>query len=45
MTSAFRYLERYSRILQCGDFTFLLSQYALELSLIEVCMNRYSPEV
>lgn len=44
VTSAFRFLERYSRLAQSPQLQYSLALYALELSLIEVSMNRYMPD-
>lgn len=44
VTTAFRFLERYARLSEASPFVFSLSQYALELCLIEVSMNRYMPD-
>lgn len=40
-----RYLERYAQIWGEDKFIFSLASYALELSLIEVYMNKYTPDM
>ena len=45
LPSTYRFLERYARISESPQLIFCLAQYAVELSLIEVSMNQYSPDV
>jgi G2/mitotic-specific cyclin-B, other len=40
-----RFLERYSKISECDSKVFHMSRYMLELSLIEVSMNKWSPSL
>lgn len=41
----FRFLQRYSRLGQCTQMVFSLAQYCVELSLIEVTMNKYPADL
>jgi hypothetical protein len=43
--TAFRFLERYSIIAESNTEVFYLSNYMLELSIIEVKMNKWNPSV
>ena len=43
--TALRFLERYSIIAECNAEVFHLSNYMLELSIIEVKMNKWDPSV
>jgi hypothetical protein len=43
--TALRFLERYSIIAECNAEVFYLSNYMLELSIIEVKMNKWDPSV
>ena len=45
LPTTFRFLERYSRVAQCSQLVYSLALYAVELSLIEVSMNSYAPDV
>ena len=40
-----KFLERYSKLAQCDEKLVYLSRYMLELSLIEVQMNKWSPSL
>jgi hypothetical protein len=40
-----RFLERYTKLAECDMKLFCLSKYMLELSLVEVQMNRWSPSL
>lgn len=40
-----RFLERYSRLAECDQELFFLSSYMMELSLVEVNMNQWSPSL
>lgn len=44
LTSTFRFLERYTRLAQSTAVQKSVAQYAIELSLVEVSMNRYMPD-
>ena len=44
VTTTYRFLERYARLSAANKFVFSLCQYALELCLIEVSMNKYMPD-
>lgn len=41
--SSYRFLERYSRIVNFDRVGFLLSQYLLELALLDSKMNQFNP--
>ena len=43
--TALRFLERYSIIAECNAEVFYLSNYMLELSIVEVKMNKWDPSV
>lgn len=43
--TALRFLERYSKLAECDEELFHLSSYMMELSLIEVNMNNWSPSL
>ena len=40
-TSSFRFLERFSKIAKADSVVFFLSQYLLELALLDSKMNQY----
>lgn len=40
-----RFLERYSALAGLDDESFCLSNYMLELSLVEINMNKWSPDL
>ena len=44
-TSSYRFLERYWKISQSDTVTFFLSQYLLELALLDSKMNQYKPSL
>ena len=39
LTTSFRFLERFSKIIKLDTVTFFLSQYMLEISLLDSKMN------
>ena len=41
--SAFRFLQRYSRICEFDDYSFNLARYIIELSLVEYKLIKYKP--
>ena len=41
----FRLLQRYAKIARSSEAAFMVAQYTLELSLVEVAMNRWRPDV
>ena len=43
--SQYRFLERYAHISECDIQVFYMAQYMLELSLLEVSMNKWSPSL
>jgi hypothetical protein len=43
--TSYRFLERYSKIAESSETALMLSQYILELSLIEVAINRWRPDL
>ena len=40
-----RFLERYSKIAECNEELICLSTYMLELSLVEITMNKWNPSL
>ena len=44
-TSSYRFLERYSKVAKADSVTFFLSQYLLELALLDSKMNQYPPSL
>lgn len=40
-----RFLERYAKLAECDEKLFTLSKYMLELSLVEVAMNKWPPSL
>jgi len=44
-TSAYRFLERYSKIARADSVVFFLAQYLLELALLDSKMNQYPPSL
>lgn len=44
-TSSLRFLERYSKIAKADSVIFFLSQYLLELALLDSKMNQYLPSL
>jgi len=44
-TSSYRFLERYSKIAKADSVVFFLSQYLLELALLDSKMNQYPPSL
>lgn len=44
-TSAYRFLERYSKIAKADSVIFFLAQYLLELALLDSKMNQYLPSL
>lgn len=42
--TAYRLLQRYAKIAQSSEAAFMVAQYTLELSLIEIAMNRWRPD-
>ena len=45
MSSPYRFLERYAKIVEVDSLTFFLAQYLLELSLLDSRMNSYMPSL
>jgi len=45
LTSAYRFLERYSKIAKATTVEFHMSVYFLELSLLDSKMNQYKPSM
>ena len=43
--SQFRFLERYAKVAKLDSVEFFLSQYFLELSLLDSKMNQFLPSV
>ena len=41
--TVYRFLERYSKLANCDEQTFLLAAYLCELTVLEVKMNRWLP--
>ena len=44
-TSAYRFLERYSKIAKSDSVNFFVAQYLLELALLDSKMNQYAPSL
>ena len=44
-TSAYRFLELYSKIAKADSVIFFLAQYLLELALLDSKMNQYLPSL
>jgi cyclin B len=42
-TSSYRFLERYTKVMKSDSVTFYLSQYLLELGLLDSKMNKFLP--
>ena len=42
LTTSFRFLERFSKIIKLDTVTFFLSQYMLEISLLDSKMNQFA---
>jgi len=45
LTSSFRFLERFTKLSKIDTVTFFLSQYMLELGLLDSKMNLYRPSL
>ena len=45
LTSPYRFLERFSKILKLDSVTFFLSHYMLEVGLFDSKMNKYLPSL
>ena len=43
--SQYRFLERYAKVLSLGQIEFYMSQYILELALIDTKMSLYQPSL
>ena len=43
--SAYRFLERFSKIAKSDSVNFFLAQYLLELALLDSKMNQYPPSL
>lgn len=44
-TSSYRFLERYGKVAKADSVIFFLSQYLLELALLDSKMNQYTPSL
>jgi hypothetical protein len=44
-TSSYRFLERYSKVANINQFVFYISQYFLELALLDSKMTKYAPSL
>lgn len=44
-TSSYRFLERYSKVARADSVVFFLSQYLIELALLDSKMNQYPPSM
>jgi len=45
LTSSYRFLERFSKIIKIDTITFYLSQYMLEIALLDSKMNQFSNSI
>jgi len=43
--TSLRFLERYSKLVQCSPQVFYIARYLIELTLIEVCTNKWNPAI
>lgn len=43
--SSYRFLERYAKLAQDDEYVFFLTQYMLELALVEYRMIKYKPSL